>query len=290
MSMQTNRLLIVVMIGITTVTSGQVIMKADSNRSKRLFPLMHGLVDRAKAQGAEFPKPYGLAISSYYQRMEMGISRLDLAGIALDPQSGLINFGQSEIKNTVISSQARADVWVLPFVNVYGMLGRVSTFNNINLQLNLNGSAIPGIGAGDVKLLERQEIANINGRVMAVGTVVAGGYEKIFANVNITYAKTYLEEVNSFQTALVVFPMVGMSTKFANLFVGAIYQDTGQQNRGSFLGTNGTVIPYSIRYDASLWNYTVGLNKSIGNWTVVVVQGFGDRTNSVIEVGYRFGD
>ncbi len=268
---------------------GQVIMRSDTVRGRGLFPLMRGFVEQAEAMGAEFPKPYGIAASMYYQRMNMSIQRVSLGDIVLDPSEGIIDFDGSEIQNTVISSQARADVWVLPFMNVYGMLGRVTTFNDIGLQINLNTDPIPGITPGDITLFERQEIANINGRVLGIGTVLAGGYQNFFANVNITWAKTYLEEVDSYQQSFVVFPMVGISSDFANFIAGAIYQDSGQVNKGSFTNSSGTTTRYEVEYDAKLWNFTVGLNKSIGNWSIVIFQGFGARTNSAIEVGYRFG-
>lgn len=84
--------------------------------------------------------------------------------------------------------------------------------------------------------------------------------------------------------------MAGITTNFANLFAGGIYQNTGHINKGSFPGSNGEKVNYELRFSASRWNYVVGFNKSIGNWSMVLIQGFGARTNSVVEVGYRFGN
>lgn len=252
------------------------------------FPLMQGFKKKAEAAGAEFPKPYGVAASMYYQNQEMSIEKIRLGNLELEP-NGVIDFADSKIRNTVVSSQARADVWVLPFVNIYGMAGRVNTFNDIKLQIN--ATAPPGsINPGDVPLFERQQIANINGTVLGFGTVIAGGYGKVFANVNLTWAKTFLRELSSEQKSFVAFPMVGLTTNFANLFVGGIYQNTGQVNKGSFTGSSGQIVEYALNYRSSRWNYAFGLNKSIGNWTVVLIQGVGARVNSVVEVGYRFGN
>jgi hypothetical protein len=267
----------------------QVVTFKDTSAKESFFPLMHKFKAKAEAAGAQFPKPYGIAGSMYYQQQNMEITRIKIGNIELAEDNGVIDFDDSNIKNTVVSSQARADVWVLPFVNLYGMVGRVNTFNDITLKINLNPP--PGSPSQeDIELMRERTIANINGTVAGFGTVIAGGYGKMFANVNLTWAQTWLDEVNSIQKSFVAFPMAGLTTKFANLFVGAIYQNTGQVNKGAFPGTNGQSVNYELRFSASRWNYTVGFNKSIGNWSMVLMQGFGARTNSVVEVGYRFGN
>lgn len=249
---------------------------------------MQGFKKKAEAAGAQFPKPYGIAGSMYYQNQRMDINKITFGNLVLEEGNGVINFGESNIRNTVVSSQLRADLWILPFVNIYGMLGRVNTFNDIDLSINL--SPPPGSPTvGDINLLQTQQIANINGTVAGAGAVIAGGYGKLFVNVNITWAQTWLNEVNSIQKSFVAFPMAGVTTNFANLFLGGIYQNTGSVNRGSFKGSSGQVINYTLEYSAKRWNYAFGLNKSIGNWSVVVIQGVGARTNGVVEVGYRFG-
>lgn len=269
----------------------QAVTFGDSTKVKldnmSFFPLMRKFKQRAIAAGAEFPKPYGVAGSMYTQRQSMDITSIKFGNLLLEDGNGVINFGESNIKNTVISQQLRADVWVLPFVNVFGMVGRVSTFNQINLNVNLNPP--PGSPSQeDLELFRVRTLANLNGIVAGVGTVVAGGYGDFFANVNITFARTFLEEVNSVQKSFVTFPMVGVRT-FANVFVGVIYQGTDAVNRGQFTGANGNPLNYEVRYKANRVNYCVGLNKQLGNWSFVIFQGFGDRVNSAVEVGYRFG-
>ncbi len=281
----------VVLIFLGQKVNAQVVTFPDSlsQRKGSFFPVMRGFKQKAVEAGAEFPKPYGIAGSMYFQQQNMEITKIRLGDLELSEDGGIIDFDDSKIKNTVTSSQIRADVWVLPFVNIYGMMGRVTTFNNIDLSINLNNSNIPNLSES-INLLKERTIANINGTVGGAGMVVAGGYGKVFANVNITWAQTWLSEVNSVQKSFVAFPMVGMTTSFANIFVGSIYQNTGTVNKGSFQGSTGNTVKYELEYSAQRWNYTLGINKSIGNWSVVLIQGFGPRVNNVIEVGYRFGN
>lgn len=259
-----------------------------ANPDQSFFPLMRSFKAKAVKAGAEFPKPYGISGSMYYQQQRMEISKIRLGAIEISEEGGVIDFDNSNIRNTITTTQCRADVWVLPFVNVYGMVGRVTSFNDIDLIINLNPP--PGSpNSGDLNLLKERSIANVNGTVAGFGTVLAGGYGKVFANVNLTWAKTWLNEVNSTQRAFVAFPMAGLTTKFANLFAGGIYQNAGQTNKGSFGGANGQTVSYELQFTASRWNYVIGLNKAIGPWSMVLFQGFGERTSSTIEVGYRFG-
>jgi hypothetical protein len=268
----------------------QAITYQDSNatNTQSLFPLMHKFKQKAIEAGAEFPKPYGIAGSMYFQQQQMEITKIRLGALELSEDNGVIDFDNSSIRNTVISSQVRADMWVLPFVNIYGMLGRVNSFNDIDLTINLNPP--PGSPSqGEINLLRENSIAGITGTVAGFGTVVAGGYGNMFANVNITWAQSWLDEVNSIQKSFVAFPMVGTTTKLANLFVGAIYQNLGQVNKGTIGTPGGQQLNYELEFSAQKWNYCVGFNKQIGHWSMVMMQGFGARTNSVVEVGYRFG-
>jgi hypothetical protein len=280
---------IVFIVGSQT-TVAQAVTFADSsyNKNHSFFPLMRKFKKKALEAGAEFPKPYGIAGSMYFQQQEMEITKIRLGSIVLSEDNGVIDFDDSKIRNTVISSQIRADVWVLPFVNLYGMAGRVNTFNDIDLTINLNPP--PGSPSQDnINLVRENAIAGISGTVVGLGTVVAGGYGKVFANVNLTWAQSWLDQVNSVQKSFVAFPMVGLTTNFANLFVGGIYQNIGQVNKGTINGTGGAPVNYELEFSAQQWNYCIGFNKSIGNWSMVMMQGFGARTNSVVEVGYRFG-
>ncbi len=268
----------------------QTVTFADTayNKNHSFFPLMRKFKQKALAAGAEFPKPYGIAGSMYFQQQQMKIVKIRLGSIELSEDNGVIDFDDSEIRNTVISSQIRADVWVLPFVNLYGMAGRVNSFNDIDLTINLNPP--PGAPSqGTINLLRENAIAGISGTVVGLGTVVAGGYGKVFANVNVTWAQSWLDQVNSVQKSFVAFPMIGLTTGFANLFVGGIYQNIGQVNKGTINGSGGVPINYELEFSAQQWNYCIGFNKSIGHWSMVMMQGFGARTNSVVEVGYRFG-
>ena len=125
----------------------------------------------------------------------MEIEKISVGQIVIKDNTSLVNIKDSLITNTTLTTQARGDVWVLPFMNGYGMVGKVTTFNDVRLKFNLDIPPIPGLTEGDFRTLERNELANVNGTVLAYGTVLAGGYGKIFVKVNLTWATTNLKEV-----------------------------------------------------------------------------------------------
>ncbi|MBN1184959.1 MAG: hypothetical protein JXB49_21925 [Bacteroidales bacterium] len=262
--------------------------KSQQVDDKRLFPLMKRMLSKADSMGIEFPKPYCLSAGMYQQNQVMKIKQITVGTFVLNDKDDYVNIDNSSIKNTTMSAQFRADVWVLPFLNIYGMAGRVTTFNDLSLRFNINVPPIPGLTQGDFLTIEREQLVNINGTVLAYGTVLAGGYKKLFINVNLSWARTYLEELDSWQKAFAAFPMLGLQTNLANFFVGAMYLNSGQVNKGSFESEGGQITNYEVKFESKQWNYNVGLNKFIGNWSLNVIQGFGERKSSIIEVGYRF--
>lgn len=282
------KLITSLLIALVISVNSSVAQSDDKAENKSIFPLMSDMLQKATDMGIEFPKPYGISASMYHQNQQMRIKTITVGDLRLDDEDDFVNINNSTIENTTIASQVRGDVWILPFINVYGMVGRVTTFNNLRLRFNLDVPAIPGLTEGDFSVIERDQLVNINGTVLAYGTVLAAGYDKLFVNVNLSWASTRLEELGSTQDAFAAFPMVGLQTKFANVFVGGIYLNSGQSNEGSIVAENGSVTNYVLEFESQNWNFNLGFNKTIGNWSMSVIQGFGERNSSIIEVGYRF--
>ena len=71
------------LIGICALTQAQIVSLADSERKDHhsFFPLMRSFKEKAIEAGAEFPKPYGLAGSVYYQQQQMEISKIRLGAL-----------------------------------------------------------------------------------------------------------------------------------------------------------------------------------------------------------------
>jgi len=86
----------------------------------QVFPL---LGRQAIAKGFLLPLPVGLNVNSVYINQGIALSQLHLStgNNPLQPVS-FITLG--EATSRVFTTNARADLWVLPFLNVYGMAGQ----------------------------------------------------------------------------------------------------------------------------------------------------------------------
>jgi opacity protein-like surface antigen len=95
----------------------------------QLFPL---LGKKAIARGFDMPYSFGANIIGLY--MNQGI---DFTGLALstgdNPVQGVdfIQFGDN--KTEAITTNARVDLWVLPFLNVYGLAGIASSKTDVHV-------------------------------------------------------------------------------------------------------------------------------------------------------------
>lgn len=50
---------------------------------------MKGMVEKAEQQGVEFPKPYGVAGSIYYQNQKMEIEKISVGQIVIEEKCQL---------------------------------------------------------------------------------------------------------------------------------------------------------------------------------------------------------
>ena len=280
----------------------------------RLFPLMGDLVRR---QGIDIPMPYGLSVAYRNQTMDVGFTDFTL-GLG---ELGIVNLNKDfnpEESFGVVSAESysiRGDVYILPFWNVYGLLGKINveatvdaeytaeTMNEIKDSLN---STIPGIGNAVCNLIEQKQMPlcnvgrlriplTLNYDVVGIGTTLSIGYKEFFATLNSTYTKTRLHGSDSWGDGLVVVqPMVGYQfvDYRAQLLIGAEYQGlkaTMKGNLGYVEGLNGD-FEYDIGVKLNQWAYIAGFNKQIGkNYNITGLYNYGEsRKAFTVSFGYRF--
>ena len=94
-------------------------------------------------KGFDIPYPVGLMVNSLWMdqgllinNFQLGI-KTDNVDIPLTDADGLIGFGDN--RNTSYSFNIRPDVWVFPFLNVYGLFGAGRSKTTVNPILFPNG-------------------------------------------------------------------------------------------------------------------------------------------------------
>lgn len=232
--------------------------------------------EEAEALGYELPKAFGLNLS--YMTLEQGINVDSIALQGLDSLGFKTEAEPGKQVTDVVT--LRADVWLFPFLNLYGLLGKLEGYSETDVNVSL--------GKWDLGTIENFRL-DLDGDIKGAGFVVAGGYEQWFGLVDASYTQTELTVIDGAIDAIVVSPRVGYD--FHNhgvpvrFWVGAMYQNVEQELSGSILG---------IRFDVkqslvSEWNMLAGMQYEINkDWYLLGEMGFGERESLFFSIDRRF--
>lgn len=111
----------------------------------RIFPFM---AQKAIDKGAAIPRPFGIAVIGVYNEMEQLVDDLSVAlgqGFippADTPLTDLPFVAINNVRSETTSLQLKADVWVLPFLNIFASAGQVKGMVNLDVDIDL-GAASP---------------------------------------------------------------------------------------------------------------------------------------------------
>ena len=94
----------------------------DADRWPYVLPF---LADAAVKRGYELPLPLGISAVFYYVERDIEITdiRVGINGAPLQSVSHFLDLGSTSHVSVALS---RLDAWLLPFLDVYGLLGYVS--------------------------------------------------------------------------------------------------------------------------------------------------------------------
>lgn len=268
------------------------------------------LGEKARELGYELPIPVGLGL--YYNTQEVGYSAKDdfLLGLSGTGKFGWLDSNVSIPSEDVVitgkdeSLQLKIDAWVLPFLNVYGLVGHTKGQKNILADLS-NAEGIPG-GGIDVVLPIPLEYEAYN---VGLGTVIAGQAEIIpgmhpfiFTGVA-AFTNSWTTATDSKIQTYIGSVRVGQrhdvyGGKLA-LMLGYNYQLINQKVTGSmtFDITSGTrPSSVTVDYDVNLvssqsHNMSVSMVYDFGpnnEWNIFAEYGFLNWDQLIVSVGRRF--
>lgn len=232
------------------------------------------LREQALARGAKLPKPFGVSLSLYTQSQNYAIDKLALGVQTIDPAAAK----NLDIENTTKAAHLQADYWVLPFLDVYGILGQVQGTTKVNLsQVNI------GLPLQDLDLEYR-------GLVYGAGIILAYGGKHVFGTLDLNYNNTSLDVSTSTVSAWLATPRIGYDFGKVSAYVGAMYQHPQETHEGTFDVPGFGPVPYDVTLGAEdAWSYIAGLNAPFGpHWVLTLEGGFGPRTAVLAHLDYRF--
>jgi hypothetical protein len=145
------------------------------------------MADEALKRGHELPQPFGLGlILTVIDDREIDVSDVRI-GIDDSAQS-VSEFATLGSTSTVFNSNLRFDTWLLPFLNVYALVGYVHNESATDIHAVLPG---PGPLPGNIEV-DKQVDTSLDGYVGGVGMTLAGGYKSLFMVADYNYSRADL--------------------------------------------------------------------------------------------------
>ncbi|HKY00715.1 MAG TPA: hypothetical protein VJL86_13450 [Steroidobacteraceae bacterium] len=165
--------------------SGPEAPASEPAERRSFFPL---LADEALKRGYELPLPYGASLvftGLANRQIEVTDVRLDVDGVPVAPDAEFVNLGSS---SDVFNANLKFDVFVLPFLNVYALVGYVYNESETTASVTL---PTPGPGGGDV-VFDGTVKTELDGVIGGLGFALAGGYGNFFLVADCSYIRSDL--------------------------------------------------------------------------------------------------
>lgn len=199
------------------------------------------------------------------------------------------------ISNEIRHVDLKLDVWLTPYLNVFGIYGRIQ--GDTRIDLGVLGLPFPP----DVNSL----LVDYDGDVYGGGIVLAVGGDRWFASITGTVTDTSLEgDLKSSVSATTIQPRLGL--RFDNhteLWIGGYFLDAEEKHSGTLsldlgpiIAPPGGPIPRPVEIDFAVdlsqaedFNPSVGLHLMMSDaWEATVEVGAGDRMTALANITYRF--
>lgn len=266
------------------------------------------LAQKVIDEGYDLPLPWGIGFVYANVDQEMYLNDIEV-GINGTPEEPFefVAFENAEAHSETI--QFKVDTWILPFMNIFAMVGAVEGTATMDVSLDgndmldhLDHTCSPLPPPDPLCLLLKDNTitfpvkANFSGMTYGLGTTLAGGWNNWFVTIpgSVTYAD--MDGTNTKGFSWTVTPRFGRVVnmgKWGNLalFAGGNYLYTDLTIDGQ-VGIDGIVtIDYIIdQKNKDPWNALVGFNWDINkhlSWTAEYDGFIGSRDAFITSLTWR---
>jgi len=231
-------------------------------------------------QGREFFETWGVGVDYFTMKQDYKLKSLqfDLPGVGVGDPS-LIG-----VTNELDHYDLKLDVWVTPFLNVFGLIGRVDAKTYVDLS-KVPVQGLP-VSLGTVPVA-------YDGTVYGAGFNLLYGTDRWFASLNNTWTDASLS--GDFDSSVKTFssqPRIGLLFNRSTVWIGGMYLDTEEKHAGAIaLPIPGLPpIPFAVELESmEAWNYAIGIGHVFSPKAHFSIEvGFGDRTHTLANFTYRF--
>ena len=268
--------------------SGSEVASTCEDRWSNFLPI---LGRQACERGYVLPRPFGVSLGYMHQEQPFDVGDIYINGIEVKgPGVAVVD----EVMNEESTVTLRFDAWILPFWNIYGILGRTKGDAQGPLSIDL-GPVFPVLCSlpGNNCRQDTTFILEYEADVTGFGTTVAGGYKDFFGMIDANRTTADLDISTTDAEATVISARIGWNGKLGGftgvLWVGAMYQDI-EQFLDLPIDLGQDVLNVTIEQSTQVsTNYLVGGQWDISrSWYLLAELGFGKRESQMLNLTYRF--
>ena len=230
------------------------------------------------AGDTELPRPWGFSIDYFNMDQDYDVKSLEFAlpGVSLGDPSLL------KVKNSVEHWDVQADVWLFPFLNVFGLFGHVNSDTTVDMsQVDIVGLPFE-LGKLPV---------NYSSKVYGLGFTLVYGTESWFTSVTSTWTRTDSDRgFDSSIDSVAVQPRVGLLRNNWRLWLGGMYLKADEKHSGLFELPFIGDVPFAVELETKdRWNYTAGAGYVFNDRANLSFElGFGQRQHLLVNMNVRF--
>jgi hypothetical protein len=222
------------------------------------FPL---LAEGARERGIELPLPFGAGL--VYYNLDRAIKIKDVrVGRNEAPPTSVSHFAQFASSSSVNNLNAKIDMWLFPFLNLYAIVGGVWNTSTTNIDVTLP----PIRPGGNTRSYEFSVPTSLNGSVGGLGMTAAAGYKSVFVVGDFNAARADLGFDNKFK-AIITSLRAGWNGKLDSrplrVWLTATYWDTFTTVTGTVADPEGGTLSFEVD-QGPLHPYTYGAGFSYG--------------------------
>ncbi len=256
--------------------------------------------EQARQRGFELPLPFGMGFNYTYMDQGIRIRNLKVGVGNPDIEVEGLDFNDARSHDSAVT--ARLDMWLLPFVNLYGLFGSLTGQAEFDLDVNQIMGGLPGLPP----IFEPNKTINLNidynGFTFGGGITLAGGYENIFATLDTNYTYSTVNVVDSRIDTVTVAPRLGLLVDPPGIqgslafWIGAMYMHYKQTvaDNISLQELDPRLPPVELAFKLDIendspWNFLFGGQWEITKRLQIMAEGgAGGREQVVTGISYRF--
>lgn len=257
--------------------------------------------EKVREMGFDLPLPFGAGLNLVL--MEQGIDIRNLKIGIGEPTIEISGIDFGDVRSHDRATTARLDMWLLPFANIYGILGYINGETELDLDIGSITSILPGPGLPpNIDLGTTDFNIDYNGTTFGGGMTLAGGYKDFFFSLDANYTYSKVDVVDGTIRTVTVSPRLGMlfedpAIKGSLAFwVGAMYMKYKQTITDdiSLQEIDPRLPPVQIDFKLDLkndkpWNFLFGGQWEISKrWQIMAEGGVGNRKQLVLGAFFRF--